>query len=158
MDELVPFWAIASIILGVASAVYVVVRYPHIFTLFSKTSHRADIGPLTFRLNYVYALRNPSGRMIFVWTDELGRTYEQGDPRVLAMETTASGFSRLLRRESEPDKEKYAMAVKKHIGHGRGWLSVSSTDVYRFPILRHIAFCVSHLEIKPAPKHETVTD
>ena len=139
-------------------AAFVAYRHRNVLRLFSSRSHIVQIGPLSFRLRYIHSLRNPSGRLIFIWTDELGRTYEQIDPRVLVWETTGSVFSRLLRRDSESEADKYANAVKKHIGHGIGWAKVSELDTYRIPLLRSIAFCIAHIEIGPASRAEAITN
>ena len=143
------------VLITVTSVMY---RHRHLFGLFNrKHSYYVDVGPLTFRLNYIKSLRNPSGKMIFTWTDDLGRIHEQTDPRVFVIETVGSAFSRYLRGATEPSGDDYANAVKKHVGHGKGWLSVTNTDIARDNLFRWIAFCVVHIAIIPAPTSEAVT-
>jgi hypothetical protein len=146
-------------VLVLITGISVMYRHRHLFGLFNrKHSYYVDVGPLTFRLNYIKSLRNPSGRMIFTWTDELGRIHEQTDPRVFVIETTGSAFSRQLRGAPDLTSEDYTNAVKKHISHGKGWCSVSNTEVMRDSLFRWIAFCVVHVQIKPAPSSEAITD
>lgn len=147
------------IALGLIAGITVMYRHRHLFGFFNfRHSYCVDVGPLTFRLNYIKSLRNPSGRMIFTWTDELGRIDEQTDPRVFVIETTGSAFSRQLRGAPDLTSEDYTNAVKKHISHGKGWCSVSNTEVMRDSLFRWIAFCVVHVQIKPAPSSEAITD
>ena len=149
---------IVAAVVGAVSGAVVAYQHRYLFRIFNPDSHYVDVGPLRFRLNYIRSFRNPSGRMIFTWMDELGGIHEQKDPRVFAMETTGSVISRYLRGAPDLSSEDYTNAVKKHIGHGKGWCSVSNTEVMRDSVFRWIAFCVVHIQIKPAPRYEAVTD
>ena len=109
---------------------------------YSKTAHSVDVGPYTFELRYLKALRDPSGEIHLLWTDELERAHAPTDPRVLVMETSGSSFARIVMGRREPDEDDHVAAVQAHLGNG--WLIVSDVETRRLPITRTIYFCIVH--------------
>jgi hypothetical protein len=119
---------------------------------FSDKKIHVEVGAYAFELSYLHGLRNPSGRFILDWTDELDRMHSNGDPRVMVEETVGSRIARFLVRRLAPAEGDFAAAVQKHLGDG--WLIVSETEAIRFPITRSISYCIVHFKIRGESKNK----
>lgn len=145
MDDLVNFGIALSLIVGAIAGGAAAIKYFFAGRLFSKRwPCFVDVGPYSFELRYLYALRGPSGRIWLAWTDDV--TYTQTDPRVLVRETWRSEFARLFNGSKAPSESDFAAAVQQHLGNG--WLVVTNTEAYRLPIMRTIGHCVVHFRVR----------
>jgi hypothetical protein len=96
MDGIALLFTSIAFAVGAVAGIVTAFRYHKVRAWFSERARRVDVGSYTFELRYLYALRNPSGRIVLMWTDELDGTHIHKDPQVLVKETTGSELSRVF--------------------------------------------------------------